>query len=122
MSAAIIDLDKIEHLKALLATISGLGDNAVTVIIVAAIIYFMIESVGYIVGIGFIFVLYKVVDKGSTLLKEHIKSEQVKDKSSKLLLDLLHLSGLSDSDLLYTFHIDGMQRYLTKLVKADQDK
>ena len=60
MSASIIDLDKIEHLKALLSTVSGLGDNAVTVIIVSAIIYFMIESVGYVVGIMFFYIVYKL--------------------------------------------------------------
>ena len=60
MSTPIIDLDKIEHLKALLATVSGLGDNAVTVIIVSAIIYFMIESLGYVIGAAFAYILYKL--------------------------------------------------------------
>ena len=128
-----MDLTKLENLQAILNTISGIGDNAAWVAVAAMVIYFLVESVGYVVGLGFMFVLYRLIDKGAVLLKEHLKgsevrqtklidSQQVSSKAINILKGLRNLTHIGSPGILTERELSELTQYLEGLIITDKGK
>ena len=115
-----MDLIKLENLQAVLDTISGIGDNAAWVAVAAMVIYFLVESVGYIVGLGFMFVLYRLIDKGSILLREHLDSQQVSNQSTNTLRGLRNLTHIGSFGALTERELSRLTQYLEGLITTDR--